>query len=92
MSLEFKRIEKITNYIRTITDFKPKIALILGSGLGALANEIEIVAKIPYSSLPDFPVSTVPGHAGQFVLGGSINGWVEWKNKDGKTLDELYRK
>ena len=69
MSLEFKRIEKITNYIRTITDFKPKIALILGSGLGALANEIEIVAKIPYSSLPGFPVSTVPGHAGQFVLG-----------------------
>lgn len=69
MSLEFKRIEKITNYIRTITDFKPKIALILGSGLGALANEIEIVAKISYSSLPDFPVSTVPGHAGQFVLG-----------------------
>ena len=69
MSLEFKRIEKITNYIRTITDFKPKIALILGSGLGALANEIEIVAKIPYSSLPVFPVSTVPGHAGQFVLG-----------------------
>ena len=34
-----------------------------------MANEIEIVAKIPYSSLPGFPVSTVPGHAGQFVLG-----------------------
>ena len=35
---------------------------------------------------------TSPSSAGQFVLGGSINGWVEWKNKDGKTLDELYRK
>ena len=33
-----------------------------------------------------------PSGAGQFILGGSINGWVEWKNKDGKTLDELYRK
>lgn len=33
-----------------------------------------------------------PSSAGQFVLGGSINGWVEWKDKDGKTLDELYRK
>lgn len=35
---------------------------------------------------------TSPNSAGQFVLGGSINGWVEWKDKDGKTLDELYRK
>ena len=34
---------------------------------------------------------TSPSSAGQFVLGGSINGWVEWKDKDGKTLDELYR-
>lgn len=33
-----------------------------------------------------------PSGAGQFILGGSINGWTEWKNKDGKTLDELYRK
>ena len=35
---------------------------------------------------------TSPSSAGMFVLGGSINGWVEWKDKDGKTLDELYRK
>ena len=35
---------------------------------------------------------TSPSSAGQFVLGGSVNGWVEWKDKDGKTLDELYRK
>ena len=35
---------------------------------------------------------TSPSSAGQFVLGGSINGWVEWKDKDGKTLDEIYRK
>lgn len=33
-----------------------------------------------------------PSGAGQFILGGAINGWTEWKNKDGKTLDELYRK
>jgi len=69
MNSEFKRIEKITNHIRTVTDFKPKIALVLGSGLGAFANEIDIVEKIPYSSLPDFPVSTVPGHEGRFILG-----------------------
>jgi len=35
---------------------------------------------------------TSPSSAGMFVLGGSINGWTEWKDKDGKTLDELYRK
>lgn len=71
MTKEFKRIENIVNHICSITDFKPKIALILGSGLGEFADEIDIVLKIPYSSLPDFPVSTVPGHIGQFVLGYS---------------------
>ena len=35
---------------------------------------------------------TSPSSAAMFVLGGSTNGWVEWKNKDGKTLDELFRK
>ena len=33
-----------------------------------------------------------PSGAGEFILGGSINGWLEWKNQDGKTLDEVYRK
>ena len=69
MNNEFNRIENIVNHIRSVTDFKPKIALVLGSGLGAFANEIDVVKKIPYSTLPDFPVSTVPGHEGQFVLG-----------------------
>lgn len=49
--------------------FKPQVALILGSGLGAFAEEIEQVAEIPYDALPHFPVSTVPGHAGKWVAG-----------------------
>jgi purine-nucleoside phosphorylase len=51
----------------------PKIGLILGSGLGVLAEEIENPVKIPYNEIPDFPVSTVEGHAGQLVF-GLING------------------
>ena len=69
MNKEFERLEKIVKYIKTLTDFEPKIALILGSGLGDFAKEIEIVKTIPYSDIPGFPVSTVPGHKGQFVFG-----------------------
>lgn len=52
---------------------QPKIGLILGSGLGILAEEIENPVKIPYGEIPDFPVSTVEGHAGQLVF-GSLHG------------------
>ncbi|WP_243290136.1 purine-nucleoside phosphorylase [Bacillus sp. FJAT-47783] len=47
----------------------PEIGLILGSGLGVLADEIEESVKIPYQDIPGFPVSTVEGHAGQLVFG-----------------------
>lgn len=47
----------------------PEIGLILGSGLGVLADEIEDPIKIPYQDIPNFPVSTVAGHAGQLVFG-----------------------
>ena len=50
-------------------DFRPEAALILGSGLGALADEIETEAVVPYRELEGFPVSTVAGHKGRFVLG-----------------------
>lgn len=51
-----------------VTD-QPEIGLILGSGLGVLADEIENPIKIPYNEIPGFPVSTVEGHAGQLVVG-----------------------
>lgn len=50
-------------------DFTPKVAFILGSGLGALAEQIEDAVAISYEKLPGFPVSTVHGHAGELVLG-----------------------
>lgn len=50
-------------------DFKPKLGMIIGSGLGALAEKIDSVARIPYNELAGFFVSTVPGHAGELILG-----------------------
>lgn len=50
-------------------DFKPKVALILGSGLGDYANNIQIEAELDYNEIEGFPVSTVPGHAGRFIFG-----------------------
>ena len=47
----------------------PEIALILGSGLGQLAEAVEGATHIPYAGIPGFPTSTAPGHAGRFVLG-----------------------
>ena len=59
------------NAIREIIgDFVPKIALVLGSGLGQFADEsVDIYKTVDYSSLPDFPASTVVGHKGRFVFG-----------------------
>jgi purine-nucleoside phosphorylase len=63
------RIASSLKAARAITSFEPEIAIILGSGLGPLAEEIEVDAAIPYADLPGFPVSTAPGHAGKAVLG-----------------------
>ena len=56
-------------YIRSRTRHTPTIGLVLGSGLGPLAEQIEAADKIPYGDIPHFPVSTVHGHAGQLVIG-----------------------
>lgn len=66
-------ILKQLEYIRSKTDFVPEIALVLGSGLGRLADEIDAICTIDYSEIPDFPVSTAPSHNGRFVF-GEING------------------
>lgn len=52
-----------------IADFKPKVALVLGSGLGDYAESMNVKAELDYAEIEGFPVSTVPGHAGKFVFG-----------------------
>src|SRR5690554_1603532 len=56
-------------YIQKRAAQSPKIGLVLGSGLGVLAEQMTRAVKIPYRDIPSFPISTVPGHAGQLVLG-----------------------
>lgn len=55
--------------IRVASDFRPEIGIVLGTGLGALAAEIEVEASIPYEEIPGFPRSTVESHAGRLILG-----------------------
>ena len=64
-----KIICEATDYIKGIIGATPEIAIILGSGLGPLADEIENPIVIDYSSIPGFPVSTVPGHEGKLIYG-----------------------
>lgn len=56
-------------WIQSKVTIQPKVGLILGSGLGVLADEIEHAITLPYADIPGFPVSTVEGHAGQLVIG-----------------------
>ncbi len=69
MSKVYENLEKIVNQIRKVTDFKPEIAITLGSGLGGLAEKVEKVCEIKYSDLEGFPISTVKGHDGKFIFG-----------------------
>ena len=67
--MEYSDHLKMLQVIREKTDFVPETAIILGSGLGALADEIDVKAVVNYSEIPGFPVSTVQGHKGRFVFG-----------------------
>jgi purine-nucleoside phosphorylase len=64
-----QRMEEAQTYIQSHINVQPQIGLILGSGLGELADDIQEAVRIPYGSIPHFPVSTVEGHAGQLVTG-----------------------
>lgn len=63
------KINESVKMIQSRVQTSPTIGLVLGSGLGMLAEEVEQPVKIPYGEIPHFPVSTVEGHAGQFVFG-----------------------
>ena len=65
----YDKIQESANFIESKSEVKPSIGLILGSGLGVLADEIQNPVKIKYNEIPNFPVSTVEGHEGCLVLG-----------------------
>ena len=64
-----EKLNESSRYLSERINLTPEIGLILGSGLGSLADEIENAVKIPYEKIPHFPVSTVEGHEGQLVIG-----------------------
>ena len=64
-----KKIKETAEYLETKTTIRPEIGIILGTGLGGLVNEMEILHTIPYEFIPNFPVSTVDGHHGQLIFG-----------------------
>ena len=68
-----KMLEKQLAYIRSVTDFEPETAVVLGSGLGGFAENIKAQTIIDYADIPDFPVSTAPTHKGRFIF-GTLNG------------------
>jgi len=69
MNTVYSKLTKCLEIVRLKTDFEPKVALVLGSGLGGYADEMDIVSTIDYNDIEGFPVSTVPGHHGRFVFG-----------------------
>ena len=69
MNPVFEKLMKCYKCVREKTDFVPDVAIVLGSGLGEYAKQIDVVFELPYSEVEEFPVSTVPGHAGKFIFG-----------------------
>jgi purine-nucleoside phosphorylase len=63
------QIDRIVDFIRSKTSYHPQVGIILGSGLGALAANVEFANIIPYKDIPDWPISTVIGHQGYLVIG-----------------------
>jgi len=64
-----EKIQETTAYIKSKIDFEPTVGIVLGTGLGGLVKEIEIVGTLPYNEIPNFPVSTVKGHEGKLIFG-----------------------
>jgi len=67
--MSYEKARETTEFIKAKYDKEIKIAVVLGSGLGAFADEVENAVKIPYKEIPNFARSTVEGHAGRLVLG-----------------------
>jgi purine-nucleoside phosphorylase len=68
-SSEFSRAERAAKFILSKTKLRPRIGLVLGSGLGGFADEFTNATRIDYKKIPHFPVSTAIGHAGKLVIG-----------------------
>ncbi|MDE6117518.1 MAG: purine-nucleoside phosphorylase, partial [Duncaniella sp.] len=64
-----EKIKETADFLRTKVSEMPKIAIILGTGLGPIVDHMEEKIYIPYSEIPNFPISTVEGHSGNLIFG-----------------------
>ncbi|MCF8378798.1 MAG: purine-nucleoside phosphorylase [Bacteroidales bacterium] len=62
-------IKETVSFIKNKANFEPEIAIILGTGLGSVVDDIKIESEIKYTDIPNFPVSTAPGHKGKLIFG-----------------------
>lgn len=69
MNPVYEKLLKCYECYKSKIDFEPKVAIVLGSGLGNFAKVVDVKDELPYSEIEGFPVSTVPGHAGKFIFG-----------------------
>lgn len=69
MNPVYDKLLKCYESVKQKIDFRPEVAIVLGSGLGDYANDIRVEAELDYHDIEGFPVSTVPGHAGKFIFG-----------------------
>jgi purine-nucleoside phosphorylase len=65
----WKRLNETAEHLLSLAPFRPETGIILGTGLGSLIDEIEIISRIRYSGIPNFPVTTVEGHQGNLIFG-----------------------
>ncbi len=68
-----KELKESLDFLNAIRNWQPEVGIILGTGLGGLANEVDVVESIPYGDIPHFPVSTVESHKGRMLF-GSLQG------------------
>jgi len=73
--ITLEQIDQAADAVRTRTSYRPRVGLILGSGLNELADSVQKADIIPYADLPNWPISTVQGHAGRLVI-GELDGQV----------------
>jgi purine-nucleoside phosphorylase len=64
-----EKIKATSNFIEEKINARPETGIILGTGLGGLVDDIEIMKSLPYAEIPGFPVSTVDGHMGRLIFG-----------------------
>lgn len=67
--IRMEKLHRAFESVRRVTDFSPRLALVLGSGLGSLADRMEVRAEVDYSQIDGCPVSTVEGHRGRLLFG-----------------------